>query len=130
MAVDRPFGVVDADGRRFTAASVVLTTGTFLRGMIHRGDERIPAGRIGDAPSNGLGAGYGNNAVSAWLRGPSKLTLQPERALVATRSPPWSASMWAKTEMHARSPGCMTCSSTRSLVCSKYPKGLSSRRSS
>jgi tRNA uridine 5-carboxymethylaminomethyl modification enzyme len=33
---------------------VVLTTGTFLKGVIHRGDERIPAGRVGDAPAIGL----------------------------------------------------------------------------
>ena len=32
--------------------SVVLTTGTFLGGVIHIGNERIPAGRIGDEPSN------------------------------------------------------------------------------
>ena len=36
------------------AKSVVLTTGTFLGGVIHIGDERIPAGRIGDEPSNHL----------------------------------------------------------------------------
>ncbi len=36
------------------AKSVVLTTGTFLGGIIHIGDERIPAGRIGDEPSNHL----------------------------------------------------------------------------
>jgi tRNA uridine 5-carboxymethylaminomethyl modification enzyme len=33
-----------------------LTTGTFLRGMIHLGEERIPAGRVGDAPATGLSA--------------------------------------------------------------------------
>ena len=37
-----------------TAGAIVLTTGTFLRGVIHRGEERIPAGRIGDAPAVGL----------------------------------------------------------------------------
>lgn len=35
--------------------AVVLTTGTFLRGIIHRGGERIPAGRVGEAPANALG---------------------------------------------------------------------------
>ena len=51
----RCVGVTDAGGNEYAAASVVLTTGTFLRGMIHRGAERIPAGRAGEAPSVGLG---------------------------------------------------------------------------
>tara|TARA_R110002073_G_scaffold38717_2_gene110826 strand:- start:6462 stop:8321 length:1860 start_codon:yes stop_codon:yes gene_type:complete len=50
----RCVGVVDADGQTYRAGSVVLTTGTFLRGMIHRGLERIPAGRVGEKPSIGL----------------------------------------------------------------------------
>jgi tRNA uridine 5-carboxymethylaminomethyl modification enzyme len=49
-----PFAVLCADGRRFRCASVVLTTGTFLRGMIHVGDQQTPAGRIGEAPAVGL----------------------------------------------------------------------------
>ena len=44
-------GVVLADGRRLTSAAVVLTTGTFLNGIIHRGSDRIPAGRAGEAPA-------------------------------------------------------------------------------
>ena len=47
-------GVRGASGTEYRAAAVVLTTGTFLRGMIHIGDERIPAGRWGDAPALGL----------------------------------------------------------------------------
>src|SRR6201999_3833952 len=47
----RVTGVVTGDGRRWTAGAVVLTTGTFLNGLIHRGRERIPAGRIGEAPA-------------------------------------------------------------------------------
>ncbi|MGO4727709.1 MULTISPECIES: tRNA uridine-5-carboxymethylaminomethyl(34) synthesis enzyme MnmG [unclassified Inquilinus] len=47
-------GVVLADGRTLAAGAVVLTTGTFLRGLIHMGEEQIPAGRVGDAPSIGL----------------------------------------------------------------------------
>jgi tRNA uridine 5-carboxymethylaminomethyl modification enzyme len=42
------------DGRRFGCGTVVVTTGTFLNGVIHRGRERVPAGRAGDAPSTGL----------------------------------------------------------------------------
>jgi tRNA uridine 5-carboxymethylaminomethyl modification enzyme len=47
-------GVAAADGRTWASARVVLTTGTFLKGLIHLGDQRIPAGRVGDAPANGL----------------------------------------------------------------------------
>lgn len=47
-------GVITEDGRRFKTARVVLTTGTFLRGMIHLGTTRIPAGRVGEAPALGL----------------------------------------------------------------------------
>jgi tRNA uridine 5-carboxymethylaminomethyl modification enzyme len=47
-------GVVLLDGRRISARSVVLTTGTFLRGLIHRGEETIPAGRVGEQPVLGL----------------------------------------------------------------------------
>ena len=50
----RVSAVVMADGRRFSCGSVVLTTGTFLRGVIHIGHDTMPAGRIGEAPSAGL----------------------------------------------------------------------------
>ncbi len=49
-------GVVLASGEQLTAGSVILTTGTFLRGLIHIGEEKIPAGRVGEAPSLGLSA--------------------------------------------------------------------------
>ena len=49
-------GVILADGREFACGAVVLTTGTFLRGLIHIGDTKIPAGRVGEAPSVGLSA--------------------------------------------------------------------------
>jgi tRNA uridine 5-carboxymethylaminomethyl modification enzyme len=42
------------DGREFGTAAVVLTTGTFLRGLIHIGERQIPAGRVGEAPALGL----------------------------------------------------------------------------
>lgn len=47
-------GVVLLDGRRISARAVVLTTGTFLRGIIHRGEESTPAGRAGERPVLGL----------------------------------------------------------------------------
>ena len=47
-------GVRLTDRRVFAAAAVVLTTGTFLRGLIHIGERQIPAGRVGEAPSMGL----------------------------------------------------------------------------
>jgi tRNA uridine 5-carboxymethylaminomethyl modification enzyme len=49
-------GIVTAEGREIAAGAVVLTTGTFLRGLIHIGEERIPAGRVGEAPAVGLAA--------------------------------------------------------------------------
>jgi len=47
-------GVLTADGRSISAGAVVLTTGTFLRGLIHIGERKIPAGRINEAPALGL----------------------------------------------------------------------------
>ena len=47
-------GLVLGDGRSVAAGRVVLTTGTFLNGLIHIGDEKIPAGRVGEKPSLGL----------------------------------------------------------------------------
>ncbi|MGA8401794.1 MAG: tRNA uridine-5-carboxymethylaminomethyl(34) synthesis enzyme MnmG [Stellaceae bacterium] len=49
-------GLVLGDGRTIAAGRVVLTTGTFLGGLIHIGGEKIPAGRVGEAPSHGLSA--------------------------------------------------------------------------
>ena len=45
-----------ASGQRIGAGAVVITTGTFLRGEIHIGETRTPAGRVGEAPSLGLAA--------------------------------------------------------------------------
>lgn len=47
-------GVVGMTGQAYRARSVVVTTGTFLKGMIHVGAKRIPAGRVGEAPAIGL----------------------------------------------------------------------------
>ena len=52
----RVAGVVAGDGRTLAAGAVVVTTGTFLRGLIHIGDRKIPAGRVGEAPETGLAA--------------------------------------------------------------------------
>jgi tRNA uridine 5-carboxymethylaminomethyl modification enzyme len=54
VADGRVCGVIGASGTAYPAGRVVLTTGTFLKGVIHRGDERVPAGRVGDAPAIGL----------------------------------------------------------------------------
>ena len=51
---DRACGVVLADGEVMRSASVVITTGTFLNGVIHRGDTSTPAGRMGEKPSVAL----------------------------------------------------------------------------
>ncbi|NVO12995.1 MAG: tRNA uridine-5-carboxymethylaminomethyl(34) synthesis enzyme MnmG [Rhodoplanes sp.] len=56
IADGRVTGVRLADGRLFGAGAVVLTTGTFLRGLIHIGERQIPAGRVGEAPALGLSA--------------------------------------------------------------------------
>jgi tRNA uridine 5-carboxymethylaminomethyl modification enzyme len=47
-------GVRLADGRVLSAGAVVITTGTFLRGLIHIGEKRVPAGRVGEGPAVGL----------------------------------------------------------------------------
>jgi tRNA uridine 5-carboxymethylaminomethyl modification enzyme len=52
----RVAGVMTGHGERIAAGAVVLTTGTFLRGLIHCGEERVPAGRVGEAPATGLSA--------------------------------------------------------------------------
>lgn len=47
-------GVTTEDGRQIMARAVVLTTGTFLNGLIHIGEQQIPAGRVGEPPALGL----------------------------------------------------------------------------
>jgi tRNA uridine 5-carboxymethylaminomethyl modification enzyme len=54
LANSRVSGVRLVDGRMFGAGAVVLTTGTFLRGLIHIGEHKAPAGRVGEAPALGL----------------------------------------------------------------------------
>jgi tRNA uridine 5-carboxymethylaminomethyl modification enzyme len=54
LGSERATGVRLCDGREFRAGAVVLTTGTFLRGLIHIGERQIPAGRMGEGPALGL----------------------------------------------------------------------------
>ncbi len=54
MADDKVSAVIMANGSRISCGAVVLTSGTFLRGLIHIGSEKIPAGRVGEKPSVGL----------------------------------------------------------------------------
>ncbi len=51
---NRVSAVVMKDSRILSCGAIVLTTGTFLRGLIHIGDKKIPAGRVGEEPSLGL----------------------------------------------------------------------------
>jgi tRNA uridine 5-carboxymethylaminomethyl modification enzyme len=55
---DRVTGVRLADGRKLSAGAVVITTGTFLRGLIHLGERNWPAGRVDEAPALGLSASF------------------------------------------------------------------------
>ena len=54
IANGRVSGLKLIDGREFVTGAVVLTTGTFLRGLIHCGEKQTPAGRVGEAPTLGL----------------------------------------------------------------------------
>jgi len=52
---DKVNGVIQCDGTHIYAPAVVITSGTFLRGVIHLGTKQIPAGRIGEKPAIKLG---------------------------------------------------------------------------
>ena len=54
----RVVGVRLADGRELPSGAVVITAGTFLRGLIHLGENNWPAGRVGEAPALGLSASF------------------------------------------------------------------------
>jgi len=58
ISVDRVTGVRLTDRRELSAAAVVITTGTFLRGLIHLGEKTWPAGRVGEAPALGLSRSF------------------------------------------------------------------------
>ena len=54
----RVTGIRLRDGRQMRAGAVVITTGTFLRGLIHLGEKKWPAGRVGEAPALGLSRSF------------------------------------------------------------------------
>jgi tRNA uridine 5-carboxymethylaminomethyl modification enzyme len=58
VANGRVTGIRLSDRREFAAGAVVITTGTFLRGLIHLGEKNWPAGRVGEAPAMGLSAAF------------------------------------------------------------------------
>ncbi|MEP6837616.1 MAG: tRNA uridine-5-carboxymethylaminomethyl(34) synthesis enzyme MnmG [Bradyrhizobium sp.] len=55
---NRVTGIRLGDGRQLACGAVVITTGTFLRGLIHLGEKNWPAGRVGEAPALGLSASF------------------------------------------------------------------------
>jgi tRNA uridine 5-carboxymethylaminomethyl modification enzyme len=55
---NRVTGIRLGDGRQLSAGAVVITTGTFLRGLIHLGEKNWPAGRVGEAPAMGLSGSF------------------------------------------------------------------------
>jgi tRNA uridine 5-carboxymethylaminomethyl modification enzyme len=58
LSGDRVTGIRLADGREICAGAVVVTTGTFLRGLIHLGERNWPAGRVDEAPAMGLSTSF------------------------------------------------------------------------
>ena len=58
VAAGRVTGIRLADGRELPAGAVVITTGTFLRGLIHLGEKNWPAGRVDEAPAMGLSKSF------------------------------------------------------------------------
>src|SRR6202167_1447433 len=58
VAEGRLGGIRLADGRELSVGAVVVTTGTFLRGLIHLGEKSWPAGRVDEAPALGLSSSF------------------------------------------------------------------------
>ncbi|HEY1100854.1 MAG TPA: tRNA uridine-5-carboxymethylaminomethyl(34) synthesis enzyme MnmG, partial [Myxococcota bacterium] len=59
----RAAGVVTRHGETLRARSVILTTGTFLGGLLHRGSDKVPGGRAGEAPSAGLSSSLAQHGL-------------------------------------------------------------------
>jgi tRNA uridine 5-carboxymethylaminomethyl modification enzyme len=79
-------GVRLADGREVTASAVVLTTGTFLRGLLHVGLNQTPGGRVGEAPSNALSATLRGLGFRLGPSRPAHLRVSSWRASISTGS--------------------------------------------
>jgi tRNA uridine 5-carboxymethylaminomethyl modification enzyme len=60
ISAGRVTGIWLADGRELAAGAVVITTGTFLRGLIHLGEKNWPAGRVDEGPAMGLSKSFEN----------------------------------------------------------------------
>jgi hypothetical protein len=73
--------------RALSAGAVVITTGTFLRGLIHLGEKNWPAGRVDEAPAMGLSASFerpaATDAAMPWW---SRRRAMGEEAAPATRA--------------------------------------------
>ncbi len=54
FAKNKIYGFITKSGKKFTSTKIILTTGTFLNGLIHIGDKKIPAGRYNEKPTTGL----------------------------------------------------------------------------
>src|SRR5260370_39641671 len=86
-------GVLLRDGRRVSADAVIITTGTFLNGLIHCGEQQYPAGRSGEAAAVLLGRA----PKKLWVRGCRLYTGTPPRLDGRTID-------WARFERHPRHP--------------------------
>ena len=87
----RAAGVRTELGQTFEAPHVILTTGTFLCGLIHVGLTHFPGGRLGDAAA---GAGPGNHSVPLRRR-PAAAWIPRSVPLPASPASCWAASTWA-----------------------------------
>src|SRR5216684_3633445 len=102
---ERIGGLKLVDGRELWAGAVVLTTGTFLRGLIHIGEQKTPAGRVGEAPAMGLSltlerAGFGLGRLKTGT--PTRLdgrTIESTHSVILTnvhRSPMYSGQIQSR----------------------------------